>query len=79
MSSNNPLQSLEIASTAYIGWMALQNYSPLSVRERRRILGYFAAWSGASGITRLAQIDRVAVARSRAPAPPAPTPGTAFP
>lgn len=61
MPSNNPLPSLEDASTAYLDWMALQNYSPLSVRERRRILGYFTTWCGASGITGLARIDRVLV------------------
>jgi site-specific recombinase XerD len=49
---------LETRVSLYLGWMALQNYSPLSIRERRRILGYFTAWCRSSGFSDALQITR---------------------
>lgn len=49
---------LETSVSVYLDWMALQNYSPLSIRERRRILGYFTKWCRLSGISDPLQITR---------------------
>ena len=49
---------LETSVSLYLDWMALQNYSPLSIRERRRILGYFTKWCRLSGISDPLQITR---------------------
>jgi integrase/recombinase XerD len=54
-------QPIQTCVAAYLDWMGVQNYAQRSIEERQKILGYFQTWCRQTGITNIAQIQRVTV------------------